>query len=132
MPAFGDPYNPALSGVLSFLIPGLGQMICDEVGRGLGFLGGNIGLALVTGVSLGLSYDYTGAAVIALAGSLGMLALDIVAIVDAVKVAKVRNMYTQDLRQSYSFDLNLVPSIDYIPTGTGVQPTVGLTLALNF
>ena len=39
----GDPYSPALSGVCSWLIPGLGQMLCDEVGRGFGYLGGSAG-----------------------------------------------------------------------------------------
>ena len=128
----GDPYSPGLSGVLSFLIPGLGQMICDEVGRGFGFLGGSVGWAIVTGVGLGYSYYSTGAAVVAIISSIGLLTLDIIAIVDAVKVAKVKNMYVQDMRSAYSFDLNLRPSIDYIPSVSGMQPTVGLTLALNF
>jgi len=39
-PQYGDPNNPAISGVCSFLIPGLGQMVSGEVGRGLSFLGG--------------------------------------------------------------------------------------------
>lgn len=128
----GNPYSPGLSGVLSFLIPGLGQMICDEVGRGFGFLGGSVGLAIVTGVGLGYSYYSTGAAVVAIISYIGLLTLDIIAIVDAVKVAKVKNMYVQDMRSAYSFDLNLRPSIDYIPSASGMQPTVGLTLALNF
>lgn len=128
----GDPYSPGLSGVLSFLIPGLGQMICDEVGRGFGFLGGSVGLAIVTGVGLGYSYYSTDAAIVAIINSIGLLTLNIIAIVDAVKVAKVKNMYVQDMRSAYSFDLNLRPSIDYIPSVSGMQPTVGLTLALNF
>lgn len=128
----GDPYSPGLSGVLSFLIPGLGQMICDEVGRGLGFLGGSVGLAIVTGVGLVYSYYSTDAAIVAIINSIGLLTLNIIAIVDAVKVAKVKNMYVQDMRSAYSFDLNLRPSIDYIPSVSGMQPTVGLTLALNF
>lgn len=128
----GNPYSPGLSGVLSFLIPGLGQMICDEVGRGFGFLGGSVGLVIVTGVGLGYSYYSIGAAVVATISYIGLLTLDIIAIVDAVKVAKVKNMYVQDMRSAYSFDLNLRPSIDYIPSVSGMQPTVGLTLALNF
>jgi hypothetical protein len=39
----GDPYNPAASGICSFLIPGLGQMISGEGGRGVGFLLGCMG-----------------------------------------------------------------------------------------
>lgn len=128
----GDPYLPGVSGVLSFLIPGLGQMVCDEVGRGFGYLGGSVGLALLTGIGAGYSYMSTGAAIVALVGSVGWITLDVIAIVDAVKVAKVKNMYVQDMRNKYSIDVNMLPSVDYIPTGNGMQPTIGLTVALNF
>jgi hypothetical protein len=39
----GDPYNPTTCGVLSFFIPGVGQMVAKETGRGFAFLGGYIG-----------------------------------------------------------------------------------------
>ena len=58
--------------------------------------------------------------------------MEITSIVDAVKVAKVKNMYSEDLRRKYSFDMNLYPSVQYIPAGTGLQPTAGFTLAMNF
>lgn len=45
-----DPNNPAVAGLVSFFIPGLGQMISGETGRGLGFLGGSVGCAILTGV----------------------------------------------------------------------------------
>ena len=131
IPAPGyQPYSPGLSGVLSFLIPGLGQMICDEVGRGFAFLGGTYGLAIVAGIGMA-SYSEAGI-IVALAASAGCLAVEITSIVDAVKVAKVKNMYSEDLRRKYSFDMNLYPSVQYIPAGTGLQPTAGFTLAMNF
>jgi hypothetical protein len=43
VPQVGDPYNPTASGICSFLIPGLGQMISGEGGRGVGFLLGCMG-----------------------------------------------------------------------------------------
>ena len=42
-----------------------------------------------------------------LAGSLALLAVDICAVVDACRVAKVRNMYEQDLKKMNYSLLNL-------------------------
>ena len=123
-----DQYSPAGSGVASFFIPGLGQMICGEWGRGFAWLGGSIGCYLVTAVSAAAD-----APVLTLMSAAGLLAVDICAIVDGVRVAKVKNMYMSDLRASgYAFDVDLYPSINYVKTSTGVQPTAGMTLALRF
>lgn len=142
----GDRYNPALMGVCSWIIPGLGQMISGEVGRGFGWLGGAVGCSVLMGIGAGVNasayyydgynYGYDEGAAIAgsvllLAGSLALLTVDICAIVDACRVAKVRNMYEQDLRKmNYSFELH--PSVDYIRMANGVQPTAGFTLAMKF
>lgn len=146
----GDPHTPWVAGVTSFLIPGLGQMICGEVGRGFAYLGGTIGIGLVgylgaaglfyygkgymDGESQGNNAALIAGTVLLYACSFGVLALDICAIVDAVKVAKIKNMYIQDLRkQSMAVDMKLYPSVNYVPTaGSGMQPTVGMTFALNF
>ena len=69
--------------------------------------------------------------VVMLAGSLALLAVDICAIVDACRVAKVRNMYEQDLKKM-NYSLELHPSVDYIKMANGVQPTAGLTLVMRF
>lgn len=130
-----DPYSPAWSGVASFFIPGLGQMICDELGRGFAFLGGQLALGLAGTLipSALIAHDYwMAASSIIIVASTGMVALDIWSIIDAVQVAKVKNMYTQDLRHNYSFDLKLHPSVNMVSVGSKIQPTVGMTLALNF
>ena len=133
-----QPMNPAVSGVASFFIPGLGQIICGEAGRGLGYLGGHLGGMLLARAITGAGtdeYGYisTGAALTSLIIYAGVIALDICAIVDGVRVAKVKNMYMSDLRASgYAFDVDLYPSINYVKTSTGVQPTAGMTLALRF
>ena len=128
-----DRYNPGWSGAASFFIPGLGQMICGEVGRGFAWLGGSVGCSIVATVGSVLSaYGSKGGAVTCLLASAGVLAIDICAIVDGVRVAKVKNMYEQDLRKTYAFDVDLYPSVNYIQTACGVQPTAGLTLALKF
>ncbi len=67
-----------------------------------------------------------------LAISLGVAALDIISIVDGVRVAKVKNMYEQDLRKAYSFDMSVCPSFDYAMVGNSYQPTAGLKLSVRF
>ena len=136
-----DRYSPAGAGIASFFIPGLGQMISREVGRGFAWFGGAAAAYIITGVggTCVRSGQYYGAsqlentgAIIGLVGMVSLLTIDICAIVDAVRVAKVKNMYEQDLRKKYTFDVDFHPSVNYIQTANGVQPTAGLTLALKF
>jgi hypothetical protein len=139
-PSIYDSRSPGGMGVASFFIPGLGQMISGEIGRGLAWVGGHLGAYVVTGIGASMmnSADYYDAedlektgTILFLAGFASMLTLDICSIVDAVRVAKVRNMYERDLyKKMYSLDLH--PSVNHILTPTGSQPTAGFTLALNF
>ena len=124
-----DRYSPAGSGVASFFIPGLGQMICGEWGRGFAWLGGHVGCYMLTGISAIAESD-----TLVLMSIAGLLAIDICAIVDGVRVAKVKNMYMEDLRKSgyYGLDVDLYPSVNYVHTASGIQPTAGMTLALRF
>ena len=124
-----DRYSPAGSGIASFFIPGLGQMICGEWGRGLAYLGGHVGCTILTSLSAIAESD-----TLVLMGLAGTLAIDICSIVDGVRVAKVKNMYMEDLRKSgyYGLDVDLYPSVNYVRTTSGVQPTAGMTLALRF
>ena len=139
-----ERYNPALMGVCSWLIPGLGQMISGEVGRGFAWLGGTIGCYVLMGIGTAVTagaysmYDggynegmATVGSLMMVASYLGLLTVDICAIVDACRVAKVRNMYEQDLKR-LNYSLNLYPSVDYINMAGAVQPTAGLTLAMRF
>ena len=124
-----DRYSPAGSGIASFFIPGLGQMICGEWGRGFAYLGGHVGCYMLTGISAIAESD-----TLVLMSIAGLLAIDICAIVDGVRVAKVKNMYMEDLRKSgyYGLDVDFYPSVNYVRTTSGVQPTAGMTLALRF
>ena len=136
-----DRYSPEGAGIASFFIPGLGQMISREVGRGFAWFGGAAAAYILTGfggvcASSGQYYgspqlENTGA-VIGLVGMVSLLAIDICSIVDAVRVAKIKNMYEQDLRKKYTFDVDFHPSVNYIQTANGVQPAAGLTLAFKF
>ena len=120
-------HNPASAGVASFFIPGLGEMICGEGWRGAAFLGG--WLAANTVSILGIQYDCEIAYLVGLAGS---LTTKIISVVDATRIAKVKNMYERDLMRTYSFEVDLYPSMDYIKTASGIQPTAGVTLAFRF
>ncbi len=139
-----DRYSPTWSGVASLFLPGLGQMICNEAGRGFAFLGGYVCCyyygALLTAIGTGLPGDEDGNVVHNLPGSTiagiflitGALAINVISIIDATRVAKVTNMYEQDLRKQYSLEMNVYPSFNYAMMGNTYQPTAGLTLAVRF
>lgn len=141
-PTLADRYSPAWSGVASFFIPGLGQMICNEVGRGFAFLGGAVGGSILGSVvfASGMAVDSHGNAINVSPGSTiaglaiyaGVLALDVIAVVDGVRVAKVKNMYEQDLKKTYGCTMSVYPSFDYAMIGNTYQPTAGLKLSVRF
>ncbi len=120
-------YSPGWCGVASAFIPGLGQMICGEAGRGIAFLAGSIGgNALMTGFA---NNDQEGAFLFAF---IGTMALDIWAIVDGVRVAKVKNMYNQDLLKTYATEFKVYPTVNSINVGNNRINTAGVTFAMSF
>ena len=138
-----DPYNPGVAGVCSFFIPGLGQILDAQVGRGLLMM---VGAGVCAGATVGIAnylqsnqarYDkeigvYSA---IALVSAIGFLSIDVWSIVDAVRVAKVQNMYNQDLRKLYTnndINLSLSPSLAYVPMANGIAPTAGFALRVVF
>ena len=136
-----DRYAPGWAGMASFIMPGLGQMTCRETGRGFAWLGGALASSLVMSVgnTMAQSGEYYGVSdtantgyILALIGGLSFITIDILAIVDAVRVAKVKNMYEQDLRKNHDIGLSFRPSVNTIQTADGAHPSAGFTLALNF
>lgn len=128
-------HSPALMGVSSFFIPGLGQMISGELGRGFGWFGGFLGagacFAVAGLIDMKAGMNETLVNVIGVTGVLGIIVIDIWSAVDASRVAKVRNMYEEDLqRKGLTFELH--PSVNYIMMADKVQPTTGLTLTMKF
>jgi len=138
--AVGDRFNPVIAGLESFFIPGLGQMMCGETGRGLILLGASVGAAILSGVlsNYGPRYEMhfgnitSESSFVGLPLRTGVLALQIYSIIDAVRVAKVKNMYEQDLRSGYSLEADIFPSVNYTMVNGSVTPTAGLTLSLKF
>ena len=152
-----DPYNRGLAGLGSFFVPGLGQIIVGEGGRGLGIFCGDALLGLAGGVCAYKALEYVekdasgnymkdadgnlvvkdekafkkwGLSMIGL--GCATLIYDFWNICDAVKVAKVKNMYYQDLQGSRSMELKFYPSVDYAMTSNGNQAVAGMTVALRF
>ena len=156
MKGFGSQYSPGWSGFGSLVIPGLGQICCGEAGRGLGFFVPAIALTttnLVLSSKLAdlIQTDAEGRIILTESGvvytdpqkartlsgiqsvvSVVSLALSIWSCVDAVRVAKVKNMYYQDLRNGYSMDFRLSPSLDLAQTPSGFRPAPGMALSLRF
>jgi len=132
----GDPYNPSSSGVASFFIPGLGQMMSGETGRGLCFLGGFTAV-LVTCFAISFSYmnkhEYESApsAYYALAGIIGALSIDLWSVSDAVKVAKIKNLDLRD-RKKTSIDLTIKPFLNPSYNTLAHKPALGISLNIAF
>jgi len=125
----GDPYDPTVAGALSFLMPGLGQMLTDELGRGLGFLAGDVGCVVLTfiGANIAMFSDDPVGPGLMLTGIAGSLAVYIWSIADAVRVAKVNNMAWHGASQP--------PAIQLQPgliTSYNGKLSPGLTLSLRF
>ena len=152
-----DPYSPAWAGIGSFFVPGLGQLVSGEAGRGIAIFGGNAAFGLAEFV---FAHKYVGyiekdangnyvkdsdgtylltdkkAAMgwggALLGTSLAHLAFEIWNICDAVKVARVKNMYYQDLQSLRSVEMGLYPSVDFARSGDGFQPVASMTIAVRF
>ena len=105
----GDRYNPTLAGVASFFVPGLGQALSGETGRGLLFFAGSVVTSGITISSFsstkksilnGQVVEYevkkSGSNVGAYLGLVASAGIWIWSIVDAVKVAKVNNLAYRD------------------------------------
>lgn len=132
-----DRYSPFWIGFAEFFIPGLGEAITGEWGRAAAFFFGNVGLSalaqsFVSEDDYGNKYYSDPYWQIMVA----RIALNIWSICDAVHVAKVKNMYYQDLfyQRGASLDLKLEPFFTYTPSGitNDLVPTAGLSLKLNF
>ena len=140
IPRFDDPYSRGWNGFASAVISGLGQCIEGEWGRGLAFFGSN--LILLVGEIASWKYtpitndtyeiSFTGWTYALYAARLG---LNIWSICDAVHIAKVKNMYYQDIRaQRSSLDCRVEPFFTCARTSTpdAFTPAACLSLRVSF
>ena len=145
-----DPYSVGWVGFVSFFTPGIGQLIMKE-NRGWAFLGADVAISVLANDSYnGLTSCYTLDAnnelvvidgkeaklkqsIIGLAAS-GVLALAnaIWSCIDAERIAKVKNMYYQDLAGQRAYSASLIPSVNLVQDGRGYVPAAGMTLSVRF
>ena len=128
----GDRYSPTVAGVTSFFLPGLGQMLSGEGGRGLCFLGGYLGFGTVYCVGIVRAFDGGGgAAGLLYTGMAGLIVVDIWSIVDAIRVAKVNNLAFRDKNRT-SLNLKIRPYINRTDYLTTSKLTTGISLKFTF
>ena len=138
-PRYTDPYSRAWAGAGSFLLTGLGQGIDGEWARAGGFFAAYWGFRLAAWATAdyvdfdnGYHVNYSGISALL---RLGATAVKVWSIFNAVRVAKIKNMYYQDLHKGYSgtgFDVK--PFLTCTPEGTAgvMQPAAGLSLCMKF
>ena len=135
----GDPLNPNIAGLASFFVPGLGQMLAGETGRGIGFLAGSTGsIALytagfiITVIDIEEGGDGLGGAGLMAAGLGGALVVGVWSIVDAVKVTKVNNLAFR-AQNNNAMNLKIEPILlnsSTLKNSSSVAP--GLSLKISF
>lgn len=144
-----DPYQVFWIGLESFAVPGMGQLVMRETGRGWAFLGAHAVLGSVADECInsarkliatnaeGKYYvpdedqdKFMGLVAGLAAAGLADLGVAIWSSVDAVRIAKVKNMYYQDNAKHAS--ATLYPSFNLVESGTGMVPVTGMTFALTF
>lgn len=133
-PRFDDMYNPTTAGICSFLIPGLGQMISGESGRGFAYFAGYVGCMLAYGSGVTMLYydDEFPALLLTLVGAAGALTVSISSIIDAVRVAKIKNLYLRDVRKMSMIDFKISPFIQPVSIGGKLTSPLGLSLIARF
>ena len=147
-----DPYNVSMAGLFGFFSPGVPQLVMNEPLRGAIFFGGSalcfyMAEDAAQELTKLMAYDTEGQpyytdndkALKYTKMMIGFLAADLgIAIwscIDAKRVAKVKNMYYQDLygRQA-SVKVNVEPFLSYTPSTVSgnVQPAAGLSMKFSF
>lgn len=147
-----DPYHVGWYEAASFFVPGIGQLLSGETWRGLAFMGGeavllsviktaydNVAEVAITNES-GFLTGYTDPKVgkrnmAVMLTALGLdLGLSIWSCIDARNVAKVKNMYYQDLINGKKpVELSFAPMVSLAPDPSGaLHPCTGVSMQLRF
>jgi hypothetical protein len=134
----GDPYNPIVAGISSFLSPGTGQMTSGEFVRGAVFLGMSVGswTLFFSGVNLAFSNSAEElgveiGAIMGLSGLVGILGVDLLSIVDAVRVAKVNDLAFRNNNKT-SFNIQVQPYVNTTCYTKAGSIPAGITLKVTF
>ena len=147
-----DPYHVGWYEAASFFIPGIGQLLSGETWRGLAFIGGeavlvsvittaaenvaNVAITNESGFLTGYTDPKVGKRNMAvMLTALGLdLGLSIWSCIDARNVAKVKNMYYQDLFNGKKpVELSFAPAVSLAPDPSGaLHPCAGVSMQLTF
>jgi hypothetical protein len=106
----GDPYSPMVVGFASVIVPGLGQLMVGEGGRGSIFFAGYVG-CIYTSLAKFVQYSNSHegedakAFTTSIAAFMCAIGIDIMSAIDAGRIAKVKNMAIRN-RRGTSFDIN--------------------------
>ena len=135
----GDMYLPLLSGLSSLLIPGLGQALNGEGGDAFLHFAGSLLIGYTTYKTLRISESPSstpGKKIYNIEYSLSSLALlaagislNIYSFYNANRIAKVKNMYYQELRHGNPLTLHLSPYL--APSGAPFSNDLSAGLALR-
>ena len=151
-----DTYSPGWSAFASYVIPGLGQVMSRETGRGIRFFAASTAISAVGYYQAdklldNIVKDADGNAVKDASGDIqfidekaakrqitylcaaGLSELFVCfwSCADAAKVAKVKNLYSRDLR-NHAIEPSMYPSVQTVMSSNGCQLAPGITLAMKF
>lgn len=142
IPQPDDPNNPTLMGVTSLFVPGLGQILTGETGRGLAFMCGTLvaygmGVWALKSPQNETNIDDVLSLIFIRAMGGGLIIAGFFShfwsIFDAVTVAKVNNMYFQDMNGKLSgTKIELKPFIDTQNYLGRINTSAGLSLKVTF
>lgn len=130
-----DKYVPAIAGIASYLIPGLGHVYCNESERGFKFMaayGGAVLVAIIGGVTFIYNHDLrnndnpTGEIILA-AGCLSAWGIQIWSCIDAVRVSKINNLALRD-RKTHGYSIRIQP---YLRNNANIGFSTGLSLCFQ-
>ena len=124
----GDKYSPGVIGVVSFLVPGLGQYITGTQ-IGWGILQTVVGSACLSyGIEYWISWGEPHPALA------GWAAMAVWSACSASKAAKIKNLYYRDVRNGVAYQFDVTPYFDVTsPSLASNQNFVtGLSLRVSF
>jgi hypothetical protein len=109
-----DPYNPTVMGAASLVIPGFGQILEGENGRGIAFFCANLSLIIIKRVErnkLSDFRDFPKWVDVRNSLNIGKAAIHLWSAIDAARVAKVNNLVFRD-KNNISYYLNISPYLE--------------------
>ena len=130
----GDRYSPVWGGIASAIIPGLGQMVNGELGRGFTFFGAYAGcFVLATLGTSNVSPNNNAGGIISGIAFAGMIATGVWSIVDGVRVGEIKNLYARDTESMSAISVRMDPFFaKAASTTSGQAAAAGLKLTVSF